>query len=381
MNNQTRAPIVLVVFFLCVVSACTSDTDPLPGCGDLGSGALAVRVGAVLAAANRFETQSAAINADLAEVCGQMASDLGLDVPAAANPAEANCEAVRVEIDSIQAELAGFGIINVTSEPPRCYVSAGATSDCLAECDVSYDASAGLECMGGEVRGTCAANCTGSCSLEGELTCVGRCEGSCAGTCSGSCNGTCDGTCSLEDATGKCIGECDGACEGRCDAECIGTCTGTCTAMVLGVCGGTCEGSCSAEFVEPSCTGDTNASADADCRVACSAELRVDAQCDPPALTVSANGIASDSRAALLVNTLELHWGDFLAIAAKLQGVASSGRALADSTVALSGSVGDLGVQAGACLTVAGQAVASALADVQVSVSVTVELQGAVSSS
>lgn len=353
----------------------------MPGCDNLGTSGTAVQVERVLAAADTFESRSAAVSAELAAVCERMATDLGLTVMAEADQsdAEAACEAVAAEITAIRSGLEGS--ITVNAMPPRCYIDASASANCVAECDVDFDANADIQCEGGEVRGMCEGECTGQCYLEGDVTCAAECQGTCMGTCTGSCNGACDGTCSLEDAAGNCIGTCDGTCMGTCSAECTGTCSGTCVADVDAACMGTCEGSCSVAFMEPRCTGDADISADADCQAACDAEVRAEATCTRGSVEVVYDGLTSDSRGAVLVSTLQNNWGEFLAIAAKLEGVAEAGGVLVDSAGALAGNVADLGVQAGACLTVAVEGAVSAVAEVQVSVSVSVEVQGSVSAS
>ena len=353
----------------------------MPGCNDLGTDAAATRVEEVLTSANRFETQAQLVSSDLAAVCGRMAADLGVDVPTASGQteAEAACGAVRDEIDAIAPTLGAGAQIVVTATPPSCFVDAQATANCVAECDVSYDASGMIECSGGEVRGECSADCTGQCYLEGNITCAAECQGTCTGTCTGTCNGMCDGTCSLMDSTGKCIGECTGECTGRCSADCTGTCMGTCVAEVAGACMGTCEGACSVEFMEPRCTGDVDIMADASCEAACDAELRAEATCTEPTVAVTVVGaLSNDARALALVDTLQQNWPDFLAVTARLEGVASAGQAFGQRVVDLSGSVAGVGVQAGACLTLAADGVASAVTNVSASVSVSVEVQASV---
>ena len=218
---------------------CGTELPGMPGCEDLGTSGTAVQVERVLAAADQFQTSSAAVNGELADVCERMATDLGLTVTpeAGQSDVEAACQAVSAEITAIRGDLDGSIVINAT--PPRCYVDASATANCVAECDIDYEANADIQCEGGEVSGMCDGECTGQCRLEGDVTCAAECQGTCSGTCSGSCNGACDGTCSLEDAEGNCIGTCDGTCTGTCSAECTGTCMGTCVADVNATCMGT----------------------------------------------------------------------------------------------------------------------------------------------
>ena len=379
--NRTKLPLFLLTLTAIGSQGCTTEIPGMAGCDDLGTTGAALQVERVLASAAEFETRSAAVSAELASVCERMAADLDITVTPTEGQtaAEAACSALSAEITAIKADFDGSIMINAT--PPRCFVDVSATADCVAECDVNFDANADIECEGGEVSGMCEGECTGQCAIEGEVTCAAECQGTCEGTCSGNCNGACDGTCSLEDADGNCIGNCDGTCMGTCGAECTGTCTGTCVAEASASCSGVCEGSCSVDFVAPSCTGDANIMADADCQAACDAELRAEATCTRGSVDVTFDGVASDSRAAVLVGTLQNNWAEFLSVAAKLQGVAESGQVLVDSVGSLAGSVSDVGVQAGACLTVAAQGAVSAVADVQVSVSVSVEVQGSVSAS
>lgn len=362
--------------------ACGGTGEPIgPGCAELGSSPSAQKAEAVIRAAGRFSTESAALSTALEASCRRMATDLGLTIPSAGEDelqVEVTCRALAGEIDDIATSELGGATITIVAEPPRCYVDANAELDCVAECDASFSAMSTVRCEGGEVQGRCDATCSGTCYLEGELTCAGECRGSCTGTCSGDCNGACDGTCSVTDEAGNCIGTCEGTCMGTCSGQCTGTCSGTCVADIEGACTGTCEGMCSVEFVEPRCTGGTDIMADADCEATCRADARLEAECTEPVVSVVAAGVLPGSRAANLVSTLQRNWPAFVATRARLEGAISAGATFVSAASDLAGNVGTVGAQAAACLTVATADLTSAVGEMSASVSVSVEVSASI---
>jgi hypothetical protein len=238
---------------------------------------------------------------------------------------------------ALKAKYALEGDISVEFQPPRCEVSAKATVEATAKCDVSVDpGSVKASCEGkcevepGEIdleaacEGEAEAEltCTGTApNLECDAVCTGTCELHTAASCEGTCKGECSMGCSVENADGSCAGKCEGNCTGTCELEAGGTCEGSCT----GTCkytpgeaeceaGARAEIECKAEAsAEPpkvncsgSCSGEvTPPSASAECEASAKAEAEVNAQCYPPSVGVSYQLTASGDAQADLEARLE----------------------------------------------------------------------------
>ncbi len=240
---------------------------------------------------------------------------------------------------ALQAKFALEGDISVDFQPPKCEVSAKASIEATAKCDVEVEAgsveascegkcevdpgeidleascegeaTAEVSCTGTAPNLACEGTCTGSCELEVAASCEGTCTGGCSGECKGECSGSTDsgGVCD-----GECKGECGGECEGSCELEAGGSCSGSCT----GSCeytppsaeceaGAKVEVECKAEgSVEPpqvncsgSCSGEvTPPSASAECEASAKAEAEVKAECHPPSVGVKYNLVASGDATA-----------------------------------------------------------------------------------
>ncbi len=256
------------------------------------------------AAVVRLNEASAQVTGNIQGELDAIALSLGLEKGAAGADIKAALEA------KIAANLDGGLSINFA--PPKCEVSASATIEATAKCDVEVDA--------GEVSASCEGSCEAEVSASGEVECDASatvvcegtapnfaCEGTCTGsceleagaTCEGTCQGECDGTCTVTNADGSCNGSCDGECKGSCEltagASCEGKCTGTCSYTPPDAkCEASASASCQADVeaeasveCKGSCDGTvTPPSASAECEASAKAEAEVSAECTPPALEV-----------------------------------------------------------------------------------------------
>jgi outer membrane murein-binding lipoprotein Lpp len=104
--------------------------------------------------------------------------------------------AAEMEIDELSAAIEGEvtggfggvieGELRLEVTPPRCEVSASASVEAAAKCDVDV--------KGGEAKVECSGSCEASADVMAE--CSGSAELKCKGTApSFSCEGTCTGTC------------------------------------------------------------------------------------------------------------------------------------------------------------------------------------------
>jgi len=229
---------------------------------------------------------------------------------------------------AVKAKFNLAGDVAIRVQKPKCEVSASASIEATANCDVTVDPGSVEATCEGKCEVDASADVSASCSADAtaEVTCTGtapnlECSGSCSGTCEltaaaaceGTCNGTCNGTCSVENTDGSCAGECDGTCEGSCEMEAGASCSGQCK--------GTCEytapeGGCSADAkAEVSCKGEANAeasvncsgscsgsvtppSASAECQASAKAEAELKAECTPPSVDVSYSFAAGASATA-----------------------------------------------------------------------------------
>lgn len=371
--------VVIGLASLSLASCGTMGSDIPEGCGNLGTDGPAVRAAAVISAVGRLDAAAIAVADDLEDACRNLATDLGVTIPsptADQTQSEATCGAVAAEIESILSEAGAT--ITLTAEAPRCSIEVDAYAECAARCDVDVTADVEVMCEPGRLYGTCSGSCSGRCDLEGDVTCAAQCQGTCEGTCSGSCTGECDGTCSLTDESGRCIGTCDGTCMGSCDATCTGSCSGTCQVDVEGSCEGECHGTCDVDFEAPRCDGEAMVMANADCQASCEADLRVDAECTEPRVTVTVEGLESGTRLAALVGAIQARWPEFLAVRARIEAVAQAADDLRVSANALADSASGIGARAVGCLAVAADAAVTAVTSIEVSVSVSVELSASV---
>lgn len=359
-------PAVFITGAISFFGGCGDTGVAATACGDgnLGTSEVELQVEAVYTASQDVHDAAQEVEDELLAVCTNMADDLM--IPAADREPTgtetemvATCTAVKEKIDAVNAMIpVGAGII-VNVEPARCDVNIDAAASCAGECDVTIEGSAEVECMG-TLHGSCSAQCTGSCTIEGNVACTGSCTGTCTGTCSGNCSSTTEG--------GECAGACDGTCTGMCE--------GSCTATIDATCEGECSGSCSAEW-EAECNGTADLQADADCKAACEAEFVAEASCDDPTVDVAIYGVdpATVEEVARLAETLEENLPRFVALTVRVnEQLFPALDALATSSAALADSVTEVGTKAAACIVVAVDESAQALASINASVSITVEV-------
>ncbi|MBN2718940.1 MAG: hypothetical protein JXX14_24045 [Deltaproteobacteria bacterium] len=285
-----------------------------------------------------FNTKATKVSADIDAALKAIYGSVGLDVAGKAGAdLDMSAQFQAALAAKFYLDASAGAAIKVEYQKPKCEVSASASIEATAKCDVevqpgSVEASCSGKCEVDPGEVNLEAACEGS--VEAELTCTGTapslsCEGSCTGgcelevaaTCEGTCNGSCTGTCSVENTDGSCAGECDGECEGTCEMEAGGSCSGKCT----GSCeytpaSGSCEGgakaevSCKAEAnAEPpqvncsgSCSGEvTPPSASAECEASAKAEAELSAECTPPSIGVSYSFDASLVAAAEADGSIE----------------------------------------------------------------------------
>ena len=268
---------------------------------------------------------------------------------------------------ALQAKFNLQGAIAVKYQEPKCAVSAKATIEATAKCDVDVEpGSVKAECSGScevdaSAEVSCSAEaelkCTGTApSLSCEGTCTGECELTAAATCEGTCNGTCSGDCTVKNANGDCEGKCNGECQGSCELEAGGSCSGSCK----GSCeytppSGQCEGGAKAECeatgsasveCEGSCSGEvTPPKASAECEASAKADASVNVECTPPSVDVTYELAASGDATADLqakaefeawLSGFKAHVGAIAALSARAEAVIAAG---ADIGAAASGAV------------------------------------------
>jgi hypothetical protein len=255
-------------------------------------------------AVTNFSSKANKVSGDIDAELAAIAASVGMEGGAGAD-FEAEFQA------NLKAKFNLEGNIGIDFQPPRCEVSASASIEATAKCDVNVEAgsveascegkcevdpgeidleascegeaTAELTCTGTAPNLACEGSCTGSCELEVAASCEGECSGSCtveAGVdvhCSGSCSGGCTGTCDGDTADGvECEGVCDGECDASCEmtgsaaANCEGSCSGSCEMEAGGSCSGKCTGSC--EYTPPSAECSGGAKAEVECKAEGSAE-------------------------------------------------------------------------------------------------------------
>jgi len=242
------------------------------------------------------------LKASVGASCVAIAKDLGAtDVPDLSNLDDPKfdeklTQACTKANEAIKAALAAKPLLAVEVIGGECRIDASAQLACESKCVVSGTCEPGsveLRCEPGELSGTCDAQCTGECTVT-----TGSVE--CQGGCSGTCNGVCAGTCSLKDSNGTCIGKCYG--------ECKGACTGTCDVVPPSAkCSGSCKGGCSVDYKAPYCEGKLvppKCNLDVDCQAACNAQAQLKAECTPPTLIVTLDGVGDGALAKTLTTNL-----------------------------------------------------------------------------
>ncbi len=293
-------------------------------------------------AAKDIAQVSLQIEAEAADACTRMGTDLGLHpqwMSAQNGPggrAKGACEALAQHIDGILRQ----GIqVRVGVAAPQCQASVDAEARCQGACDVTVNPA--------QIVATCNPP---------QLS--GFCQGRCVGHCDGRCTGQCNGQCSQMDAQGQCAGQCNGDCYGGCDA--------------------TCHVRCEGQWQSPQCQGQVRPpSADAECNASCHAHADVSATCTPPQVQVQVS--QNTEMAARLLATLQANMPQLLhaqialgrRLATDIQTVVQIGKQLPNI-------VGQAGFNALACVAAAADAAVEASVRVQVSVQASASVSGRV---
>ncbi len=390
--HSTLSFVVLAGLSGCVVDNPGTGDGAVQGCAaDYGTTLAAQQLETFVDAVGTFSSTAASLDATLRTECTAIATDLG--APASdllpmgtETPTAAACRAAAQRLRTEFQALRGAAMVTASLQvvPPQCTVDVDAYSRCVASCDATYrPGSVQLQCEGGELRGACSGSCTGTCAATATATCAGACEGTCSGSCTGTCQGACEGTCATRDASGNCNGACMGTCTGTCSAGCTGSCTGRCVVAASARCEGECRGMCSVAFTAPRCTGRVvPPMVDVDCRASCDTRIRATAQCTPGQATLRVDGSVSadlQTRAQRLGRTLGSHYGAIVTAARQLQVLAESGAVILQTADRVPSAVVTLGVSAIGCAAATVGSLRIAVPQVQVSVSASVMVSGAVS--
>ncbi|MBN2718939.1 MAG: hypothetical protein JXX14_24040 [Deltaproteobacteria bacterium] len=297
------------------------------GCPSAGNGLLAgnysisgvAAIDGFLQSVVGFGTKADNVSADIDTALKSIYGTVGLDV---AFKTGADLDLADRFQSSLAAsfylDMSSGSAITVEYHKPDCEVSASASIEATAKCDVDVDpVKVNAICAGEcevdaqqiDLYDKCAdgsdaqLRCTG---IAPGLICAGSCTGDCvlhvAAACDGVCYGSCNGVCALENADGVCAGQCDGTCLGTCKMEsgdvCDGQCVGTCKYTPAdGVCTGGaiaeifCESSDAAEMLgvecNTTCRGKlTPPHTTAVCEASARAENDLEAECAPPVIDV-----------------------------------------------------------------------------------------------
>jgi hypothetical protein len=330
---------------------------------------------AFMQASADFAGVTTAVVNDVASACQAMAVDMGADETAvtetdSAERAEHWCQ---LAVAQINAVVTANGSIEVVAQPPSCEFSASAQASCEGKCSANVECEAELgnieaRCDPGKLSGKCDAKCTGTCEGSANLavTCDGICEGTCEGTCAGNCSAQGPG------------GSCKGTCDATCDGECRGSCKADANADLQ--CEGNCTGGCDVELKAPRCTAElTPPSAEcqgsAECSGSCKASASAKAECRPGSVEIAVTGNI-DAKA---IASLKLNLPKILLIAqARGEVLFQNATVLADLTASLVVDAPSLSAKAGLCAIPAAEALVTAGANLEASVSASASVLGAV---
>ena len=328
-------------------------------------------------AAGNFQVLGEQMAKDVGDACVKIATVAGGDTTKWAGTEGADyVKAACKEADASLAKALAGATIEFYVAPGVCQVDLKVTADCNASCDVSgkcTPAQLEAKCEPGKLAGSCSGECNGSCSATaGSIDCAARCDARCTGTCSGTCVGRCD-----NNDTGSAGTSCAGTCDGSCSETCTGKCSGACEVTDPKVaCQGTCHGECSVEFQAPHCEGKLTppeCDIDAECRANCEASATAKAECTAPSITyslASPSGADLTAIAAVIEETLPVLVVNSIE---RGQGLVDSANALVTSGNTIAGKA-DLAADAAACATVAAGAALVAAANIEASVSFSVQV-------
>jgi hypothetical protein len=120
----------------------------------------------------------------------------------------------------------------------------------------------------------------------------------------------------------------------------------------------------------------------AECRASCDARLDAEARCEPGEVEVIVTGNVDSNLQPKLERVraaLRAGYGGVLEVGARLARLRDSGRGLRDAAGGLRGTGRAIGLEAVACVTEAGAAIANAMGSVSMSVEVQVSVTASVS--
>jgi hypothetical protein len=303
------------------------------------------KIATFLTASKDIVSVSTQIEAEVADACRRIATDLGVppgqmaprDEPG--GQASGACAAAAARVDAI---LKGGIQVQVAVVPPACQANVQAEASCKGACSAQVN------------PGEIVAHCD-----PARLS--GYCQGRCSGQCEGRCSGQCNGQCSARDAQGNCAGQCNGQCYGTCDA--------------------TCHARCEGQWQAPKCEGSvTPPSADAECNASCKAHADVNAACTPPQVQVRIN--QQGEVAARLFATLQANLPRLLHAEIALgKRLAGDVQIVGQVGAQLPRIVGRAGARALACVAAGADASATASARISVSVKASASVTGRVGAS
>jgi hypothetical protein len=328
-----------------------------------------VNYGALMQAIGDFSATATSMATDVANACQAIATDLGED-PNAVKETAADAKAAawcNKALAAINTKL-GQNKLVINYQPPSCNVNATVQANCEAKCSANVQcevtpAQIIARCDPGKLSGKCDAQCTGTCEGAANLSVT------CEGVCEGECDGACNGQCSQKDSGGACAGRCDGTCKG----QCRGSCKVDANANVK--CEGSCTGGCSVEVKAPKCKGElkppsADCQGDVNCAASCQASASAKVECTEPSLTVDAQAGVEDVIATLKVNLPKL----LVVAEGKGQLMVDNAQKIFD----VSGSVSFDSTKAVACLVPATSAIATALKNIQASVTASASISAKV---
>jgi hypothetical protein len=367
---------------------------------EFGAEAAGRKLNAIMDASLSLVKAAAEIDADTLSACRSMAKELAiaeadLVVPdtmkkRGGDETKLVCGKVKAELDRLIASLDPKVRIKVVATPAVCTLDAEFTHKCVETCEMKTITQKELHCQGGRLAGSCSAMCTGSCSGTCSAGCKGSCSASCQGKCTakiaGKCDGTCKGTCDGKPSGGQCAGKCEGECtadvNGQCEGSCEGSCSGTCSGECNAMCTGTCSGGCSVDFQAPRCETVAVQKEVTECEQHCDTRARAEAKCTEPELsvTVDTNLEAEKVKAAKLVAAFKVGLPKIYKAGTKGKGLIEvTAKAYSDALRGLPTALLQTGLQASGCVAAAGQATASAVAQIGVSVEFSVSVQASAS--
>lgn len=150
------------------------EEEPVLLCGGLGYDEDAQKIEAFIDTGARFEAEALALAAEVEATCGDIATDLGVEIPSALEgelQVQATCGAVATEIEAIvDAAIPTGSTLTIEHEPAVCTFDVDAYAVCVADCDASFDAEASPGSASASGDAQCSATCEASATIVAECT-------------------------------------------------------------------------------------------------------------------------------------------------------------------------------------------------------------------